>query len=244
MATEKRTIVVIGAGAGIGLAVSERFGREGYTVALIARNEDNLKKLTAQLSDKGITSAYFMADVLDKNALINALTNIKEKFGTIDVLEFSPLPPWELMRTPLNIDIDNAQFHLNFQLMSAITAVQTVLPEMLERKDGTILFTTAVSAQHPVPLTASFGVAAGALLNYVRLLNQELTKENVFVSIVSIAGILYVGDKPDPEFVNKFPAGVPLIPISKVAETYWRIHTERKEGEVIVTGDEGLKFSL
>lgn len=44
-------------------------------------------------------------------------------------------------------------------------------------------------------------------------------------------------DSPDPSLVAKFPAGVPLIPVSKVSDTFWRLHTERNECEVIVSAD-------
>ncbi|PUZ25858.1 hypothetical protein DCC81_16525 [Chitinophaga parva] len=63
---------------------------------------------------------------------------------------------------------------------------------MLKRKNGSILFTTASSAQRPINLTASFGVAAGALLNYAWLLNTDLKEDNIYAGIVSIAALVTV----------------------------------------------------
>lgn len=108
---------------------------------------------------KGIQAASFQTDILDREHLTRSLLEVIHYYGAIDVLEFSPTPTWESMRTARNIDVVNEQHHLDYQVLSAIAAVQVVLPQMLERKDGSILFTTASSAQNPVNRTASFGVA-------------------------------------------------------------------------------------
>ncbi len=235
-----KTIVIIGAGPGVGMAIAERFGAEGYNVALLARNKEKLNELTAQLTAKGISTTFFQADVLDRNTLIRALEQAKAHFGTVDVLEFSPASPMGTMRTPRNIDIENMLFHLDFQVLSAIAAVQTVLPDMLQRKEGSILFTTAPSAQKPLCVTGSFGVAAGALLNYARLLNKDLSSENIFAGIVSIAGIVYNGEQSNTEVFKHFPEGMPYVAAKDVAEAHWEMHTHRKEYEVIVGDMEKL----
>ncbi len=229
-----KTLVIIGAGPGVGFAVAQRFGKEGYNVALLARNEDKLKDLAEQLEAQEISVASFYADVLDRNSLRDALSAVKKHFGSIDVIEFSPTVTMETMRTPRNIDVENATYHLDFQVLSAITVVQSVLPEMLSKKEGSLLFTTAVSAQKPIAMTASFGIAAGALLNYVRVLNSDLSAENIFAGIVSIGGLVYNKDEPDQELLKHFPPGMPTISSKEVAEAHWNMHVEKRECEIIL----------
>lgn len=229
-----KTIAIIGAGPGVGLAVAQRFGKEGYHVALLARNQEKLNDLVKQLEAQKISAASFYADVLDKNSLKDALAAVKKHFGAIDIIEFSPTPSMETMRRPRKIDVENATFHLDFQLLSAITVVQAVLPDMLSKKEGSLLFTTASSAQKPSATTASFGIAAGALLNYVRVLNNDLSAENIFVGIVSIGGLVYNTDEPDQELLKHFPPGTPVISSKEVAETHWKMHAEKSENEMII----------
>ncbi|MFF5383675.1 SDR family oxidoreductase [Pedobacter suwonensis] len=235
-----KTIVIIGAGPGVGFAVAQRFGKEGYNVALLARSEEKLDNLVKQLEAQEISVASFYADVLDRNSLKAALSAVKKHFGSIDVIEFSPTPSMETMRTPRNIDVENAAFHLDFQLLSAITVVQAVLPDMLSKKEGSLLFTTASSAQKPTSMTASFGIAAGALLNYIRVLNNDLSAENIFAGIVSIGGLVYNTSEPDQELLKHFPQGMPAISSREVAETHWKMHSEKKENEMIL----GKTFSF
>ena len=230
----KKTIVIIGAGPGVGFAVAERFGKEGYNVALLARNVEKLNMLKDDLLKKGIQAASFQADILDREHLTRSLQEVINYYGAIDVLEFSPTPTWESIRTARNIDVANEQHHLDYQVLAAIAAVQAVLPQMLERKDGSILFTTASSAQHPINLTASFGVAAGALLNYARLLNMDLKKDNIYAGIVSI-GALVVNENTPGESKGDFPEGMPTITATEVAATHWRLHKQRDVAEIILS---------
>ncbi|GAB3989499.1 SDR family NAD(P)-dependent oxidoreductase [Spirosoma daeguense] len=226
-----QTLAIIGAGPGVGLAIAEKFGLHGYNVALLSRNIKKLVPLQSKLQAKGIEAGIFKVDILDRDSLTQALNQVIATYGSIDVLEFSPSPAWETLRTPRNIDVANEQYHLDFQVLSAITAVQTVFPQMVKRKAGSILFTTASAAQRPNVATASFGVAAGALLNYARLLHEDLGQDNIYVGIVSIGAIVVgegIGSKGD------FPADMPTIHVDEVAQTHWYLHTRREVVEIII----------
>lgn len=226
----KKTIAIVGAGPGVGFAVAEKFGKEGHKVALLARNMEKLNALKDDLLSKGIEAATFQADILDREQLTRSLEEVIRHYGAIDVLEFSPTPNWDSMRTARNIDVANEQHHLDYQVLAAITAVQAVLPQMLERKEGSILFTTASSAQNPVNRTASFGVAAGALLNYARLLNMDLKEDNIYAGIVSIGALVVSEGKHKGDF----PEGMPTITAAEVAEAHWKLHKQRDIAEVML----------
>jgi NADP-dependent 3-hydroxy acid dehydrogenase YdfG len=234
------TIAIIGAGPGVGLALAERFGREGFKVALLARGPGSLASLEVRLNAAGVEAASFPTDVLNRAALASALRAVIERFGTIDVLEYGPTPPQASMRLPRDTDVENEQFHLDLQILGAITAVREVLPGMLERKAGSILFTTAASAQHPALVTASFGVAAGALLNYARLLNKDLAADGVHAGIVSIAGLVVPPGKTVSENASDFPPGIPLVSAEDVAQFHWHMHRDKGTGEVFAGNIEAL----
>lgn len=59
------TIAIVGAGAGLGQATAHRFGREGFSVALISRTQANVDKLAADLDEEGITARGYAANVRD-----------------------------------------------------------------------------------------------------------------------------------------------------------------------------------
>ena len=63
----KKTIVVVGAGKGLGNGVAEKFGNNDFRVVLMARNEEHLKEYAADFESKGIEVHTQAADVADLN---------------------------------------------------------------------------------------------------------------------------------------------------------------------------------
>lgn len=83
------SIAIVGAGPHLGLAIARTFGSHGFDVALISRNRTRLHDLVGTLAAEDITAAAFPADVLDREALTQALKRAATHFGGIDVLEYS-----------------------------------------------------------------------------------------------------------------------------------------------------------
>lgn len=235
-----KAIAIVGAGPGVGMAVARKFGREGFKVALLARNAEKLDALVGELASAGIDAAAFRTDVIDRAGLVSALRAAGERFGSIDVLEYSPTPSADTMRRPREIDVQDEQLHLNMSVLGAIAAVRAVLPGMIERKEGAILFTTAASAQHPIAMTANFGVAAGALLNYARLLNKDLAADGIYAGIVSIAGLVVQRGQGEQQIPSRFPPGMPLLTAEEVAELHWALQTKRDRAEAFAGDIEAL----
>jgi NADP-dependent 3-hydroxy acid dehydrogenase YdfG len=234
-----KTIVIVGAGAGVGLAIAERFGREGFKVGLIARNTSRLEEMADKLKELGIEAAAFTADVRDKSALAGAIEAAVDRFGGIDVLEYSPTATGDTLLTPREMTEENEQFHLELAVLGAITAVRNALPSLQKSDNAAILFTTAASAQYPVTFTASFGVAAGALLNYARVLNQEFAGNGIYAGIVSIAGLVVQRGEEG----GRSPKGLELIAAQDIADLHWELYTRRDRVEAII-GDTGMLRQL
>ena len=83
-------LVIVGAGAGMGLAIAKTFGANGYKVGLLSRNSAKLQPLVAELAEHGIEAAAFAFDVLDRASIAAGLAAVQQRLGQIDVLEYSP----------------------------------------------------------------------------------------------------------------------------------------------------------
>jgi short-subunit dehydrogenase len=217
------TIAIVGAGPGLGLSLARRFGREGFNVALIARNQDKLAALVAQLTTDGINAAPFIADVADLPSLERAFADIEHRFGKIDVLEYSPvtLPGPEsypsLEATQLTATRASSDLQLS---LGAISSVQQVLPAMLARRAGTILVTVGASAKVFIPMLASWGFAGAALRNYVRSLAIAVRDHGVYVAAVVLGVQIAKGDAfGDPD---------------QLAERYHQLYLERRQPELVI----------
>ncbi|MBB6023768.1 short-subunit dehydrogenase [Paenibacillus sp. JGP012] len=177
-----KTIMIIGAGKGLGLALAKRFGKEHFQVALVARNEKKLEEMVQELEAQGIQASYYVADIYKKTEIAAATNKIQETYGKIDVLEFSPTPG-HFPPTPVSdLTEDNLRDTFEAYVISALNVVQSVLPDMLRRKEGAMLFTTGLSAMHSISVLGNIGIAMSGLRNYLGNLHNQLAPEGIFVA--------------------------------------------------------------
>ena len=218
------TIVIVGAGPGLGLSIGKVFGRHGFTVALVARDQAKLDALAGQLGELGIDGAGFAADIMDRPSLVEAFEQIEQRYGAIDVLEYSPAPhspvPGITMTGPIEATVENLQPQIEFYLHGAVTATHQVLDAMIDRGSGTLFYTTGASSVNPRPMMGNVGPAAAALRNWALALHQALADTGVYVAHVPINH--WIGH------------GGPETQPDTIAELYWTLYTERAVAEHLV----------
>lgn len=199
-----KTLVIIGAGKGLGLSLAKRFGKESFQVALVARNAGKLQEIVDELNAVGIQASYFTADIYSKEQIEQAITGIKEKYGHIDVLEFSPTPGHFPPTSVLELTAENARDVFEAYVVSANHVVNAVLPDMLVKKEGSLLFTTGLSALYPVPMMGNIGIALAGLRNYLANLHTELSSKGIFVGHRSLGVFIKepgIGTINDPDVI-------------------------------------------
>jgi NAD(P)-dependent dehydrogenase (short-subunit alcohol dehydrogenase family) len=217
------SIVIVGAGPGLGLSLARHFGGHGFTVGLIARSREKLDQLTGALAAQGITAHGYPADVTDPAGLRAALDAARADLGPIDVLEYSPAPtPGAALLGPVDavdLTIEAVRPQLAYYLFGGITAVQAVLPEMLKRGQGTILVSTGASSG-PVthPPFGNIAAASAALRNWILNLHAAVAPQGVYAAHIAIAAwIGKGGPKSDPD---------------AIASAYWDLYQQRTEPEL------------
>ncbi|MFJ8689616.1 SDR family NAD(P)-dependent oxidoreductase [Micromonospora wenchangensis] len=218
------TIAIVGAGSGLGQSIAKTFGSNGFSVALVSRTRSKLDALAAELGQAGIDAAGFAADVMDRPSLVDAFIRIKQRFGAVDVLEYSPAPhtpvPGITMASPLDVTVENIQPQLDYYLYGGITAAQQVLPDMLERGSGTLLFTTGGASVNPTrasPEFANIAIAGAALRSWVLKLHQVTDGTGVYAAHVPLS--VWIG------------TGGPETQPDTIAQHYWDLYTRREGAE-------------
>lgn len=214
-----KTLVIVGAGPGLGMGVARAFGRHGFQIGLIARTREKLDILVGELAELGVTAAAFPADIRDRDALTAALTAARDTLGPIDVLEYSPSPTGPITNAAqTTVESATAQFELN--VLGALSAVSQVLPDMRARGDGTLLLTTGVSSTVPAPFLANVGLAMAGLRNWAHTLHAELKAEGIYVGTVTIAsGVVSGGGEADPDAIG---------------DRYYRMYQRRDQAEQVI----------
>ncbi|WP_405152336.1 SDR family NAD(P)-dependent oxidoreductase [Paenibacillus sp. FSL K6-0108] len=168
------TIAIIGAGPGLGFSLAKTFGKHGFCIAMVSRSQDKLNQYAEQLNGMGIEAKGFAADITNKMQLTAAFQQIRNTFGTIDVVEFSP-HNGNVQVTPVLETRDESAHHIfSNVVIGAINTARQVVPEMIARGQGAILFTSELSAMIPSSMFGNSGIGMSGLRNYILNLHEAL----------------------------------------------------------------------
>ncbi|MFL5830843.1 MAG: SDR family NAD(P)-dependent oxidoreductase [Solirubrobacteraceae bacterium] len=218
MSTKPGTLLVVGAGPGVGAAVARRFGREGHRVGLVARNRDRLNEIARGLEEDGIESAFAVADVRDPDAVRTAIDVLHARLGAAEVLCVSPLPDVATIKPVVDTTAEDLQAALELGVVGTAAAVGQVLPDMRAAGHGTLLFTTGSAALTPRPERASSGIVNAAQSTYFRMLHDQLAPQGIYVLHTVIVGPIG-GDGHDP---------------ADIAEAMWHAALERSDPQLAI----------
>jgi NAD(P)-dependent dehydrogenase (short-subunit alcohol dehydrogenase family) len=221
-------IAIIGAGPQMRFAIARTFGTQGYKVALVSRKPAKQDALIAALAREGIEAAAFRADVFDRASITSGLAEVKQRFGPVDVLEYSPADPGVSRVSTSQLTHNNIQIAFDFNVHGALAAVQAVLPDMQARRAGTILFTTGATSVYPqmgneiFEIFANFAITGAALRAYAHALHAALGPSGIQVGHVAIGA-----------WIGKQPGATP----EAIAPLYWQLHTRQYEMEKVFLPD-------
>jgi NAD(P)-dependent dehydrogenase (short-subunit alcohol dehydrogenase family) len=214
------SIAIVGAGARLGLSLAKVFGRQGFDVAMIARNEQKLAGFADQLAAEGIKAAGFPADVADASALGAAMDRVVEHFGGVDVLEFGVSPGAPFVGVQ-DVTVENLRPQIELLCYGAVTATRAALAAGA----STLLFTTGASSVMPVPTFGTAGVAGAAMRNWALNLNAALADKGVYVGHVAIG--VWITGTPAPD-------GATTMDPDEIADIHWSLYTNRTPVEHLI----------
>jgi len=205
----KPLCIIVGFGPGNGLALAKAFGREGFQLALLARDPGKHAALTAVLAGENITAKTFAADAGDEDSLALAIAAAERELGATGVLIYNAIAPTFLKPTQLTADQLVADFRVN--VAGALAATLAVLPGMKARGCGTVLFTGGGWALQPWDGAASPSIGKAGIRSLAYTLAQEMAGTGIHVGTVTIAGQIAAGTHFDPD---------------KIAEAYLKLHRQ------------------
>ena len=204
----EKVIAIVGMGGGISYAVALRFGRAGYKIGMIARNEEKLKIFKEMLFKDGIPSEYYSADVSIQSQLTNAFRQLKSDLGDPEVLHYNAAKIKD--KHIFKESIASLASDLKVNVGGALHSVKQVIRPMKKANKGTIIITGGGLSKSPHPNYGSLSIGKAAVLNFARLLGKELSYSNIKVGTVVVNG--YVQAK-DPKYNP-----------TMIAEEFFKIH--------------------
>lgn len=202
--------IVIGAGTGISKSVAIKFGKEGFQIGLIARNQDKLRNLQGELSELNIISDYAVADVSDQQSLISALEHFENKFGIPDFVLYNASAI--SVKDILIQEWAEIQKCIEVCTAGAFYTARHILPKMLDRNQGKLFFTGGGSALEGDPNWTALGIGKAGMRNLVQALSKRVIGTAVHVAQLTVCGAVNANDaKYNPD---------------SIAQAYWKLFLE------------------
>jgi NAD(P)-dependent dehydrogenase (short-subunit alcohol dehydrogenase family) len=228
-----KVLTVLGVGPGLGLSIAHRFGREGFTTALVSRTDTRHADYRASLA--GIDARTYTADVTDEDQLRDVLVRITADAGEIDTVYFGPADAGTGITPLTEAGADALRVPFESIVLPAARVVEAVLPRMLERGSGSLLFAGGLSGKYPMPMIGSLAPASAALRMYVLTLNAALREKGVYAGMLTIGGLIERGDI-HRMFLEQDQGFMPgTLDPDAIADGAWSLHTERGEAEAEFT---------
>jgi NAD(P)-dependent dehydrogenase (short-subunit alcohol dehydrogenase family) len=180
---EGKVIVVTGASTGIGRGSAEIMGRQGAKLLLVARSEGTLGEACETIRSAGGTADYLAGDVSVKDTTLAAIARAEELYGSVDGF-FGNAGMSGTMAPIADYPDEDFEAILNLNFKSLFWAMKRLLPSMIERRTGSIVFTGSLASERGFPLTCGYVATKHALLGLARSAAAEVSRHNVRVNVV------------------------------------------------------------
>jgi uncharacterized protein len=171
-------VLVTGASRGIGEAFARRFAAAGARVTLVARSRDAIERLAAELGGGAVP-----ADLLDPDSVDGLVDEVERQAGPVDVLVNNA----GLETTAPHVSQDPAVLRdtLRLNLEAPMVLTRSVLPGMLERGRGHLVYVSSIAGSAGVPYMAVYSASKGGVNNFVAALRLELRDTPIGTTLVA-----------------------------------------------------------
>lgn len=201
------SIMIIGAGPGIGQSTARKFGREGWSVVLAGRSAERLAGLTAELTAEGITAHAIPADATDPAALRAAVAEADKRTGGLTAILFNAAVVRK--QDLFSMSDEEVASDLAINIAGGLNTIRAAVA-LFGGRGGTILVTGGGLGITPHESYASLGLGKAALRNIVQGLAQPLAVQGIRIALATVATLV----APESREAQN------------VAEAFWQLATD------------------
>ena len=220
-----KVALIVGAGDATGGAIAKRFSQEGFTVCVTRRNADKLKDLVSEIKDQGGIVHAFGSDARREEQVISLISEIENEIGPIQIAVYNV---GGNVKFPITETTSRVYFKVwEMCSLGGFLMGREVAKKMLNRGEGTILFTGATASIRGSSGFSAFSGGKHALRALAQSMARELSPKGIHVAHIVIDGAI------DTEFIKEmFPKAYALkeqdgiLNPEHIAENYLKVHNQ------------------
>jgi short-subunit dehydrogenase len=220
--------VVTGASAGLGRRIALDLAAGGAVVTALARREEPLRAMAAEMQRSSPESAYRFCDVSDVPGYVALLAELEQRHGRVDLLVNNAGVGEEATEGDL---LDRHRRLMETNYFAAVAGTLAVLPGMLEREHGSIVNVSSDAARAPSPGEPAYAASKAALSAFTEGLSYEAEAKGVHLHV------LYPGWVPTAMGRAAVDAGMPMPPRSVR-------RTEEQVSRAVLAGAGGSRLEI
>ncbi len=213
-----RTVLVTGSSRGLGATIARVLVNNGFKVVInYYKSKDMAEKLVSELGVENALALY--ADVTKREDVEDMMQSATAHYGQIDVVVNNALVDFKFdpvaQKSFIDLQWKDYQKQLDGTLKAAFHVIQSVLPQFMERKSGSIISIGTNLYQNPVVPYHEYTTAKAGLIGFTRNLAAELGQYGINVNVVS-GGLLKVTDASAVTTAEVFDLIAQSTPLKRV----------------------------
>ncbi len=198
-----KVVLITGGSRGLGLALAEEFALQGGKIVICAHEGLELEKARQRLAEQGANVLALPCDMTQREQIRHLIDQATERYGRIDVLVNNAgiitVGPIEAQT------LSDYEESMRVMYWGAVYATMSVIPQMLERKQGHIVNICSIGGKVAVPHLLPYSSAKFALTGFSEGLYAELKKKGIHVVTV-IPGLMRTGSPVNAFFKGQHRA--------------------------------------
>ncbi|MCM3540147.1 SDR family oxidoreductase [Priestia endophytica] len=180
---QSKTAIITGASSGIGKATAERFSKEGAVVICADIKKDAVKEVVDHINEQGGQAYAYYLDISNQDEVMKFADEMKEKFGTIDILFNNA-----------GTDTEGGRLHeypvelwdklMSVDLRGTFLVSKYLIPLMLE-EGGSIINNSSVSGLAADLDRSGYNAAKGGITNLTRAMAIDYARDGIRVNAIA-----------------------------------------------------------
>lgn len=207
----KKTVLITGSSRGIGKAIAVRFAKEGYNVVINgANNKEALQQTKYEIEQYQVSCLAFLGDMGSYEKAKEMYTQIRKKFGKLDVLVNNAGISYVGLLTDMSPEDWNKVITSN--LTSVFNCSSLAIPDMVRNKKGKIINISSVWGSVGASCEVAYSASKGGMNTFTKALAKELAPSNIQVNAIACGAIdtdmnLFLSKEELKSLTDEIPTG-------------------------------------
>lgn len=226
--SNKKAILVVGAGDATGGAIARRFAREGYIACVTRRSADKLTPLVEQIRAEGGEAYGFACDARKEDETVALIERIEREIAPLEVAIFNigANVRFSVLETTSRVYFKVWEMACFGGFLMGREAARVMLP----RGHGSIFFTGATASLRGRDGMSAFAGAKHALRALAQSMARELGPKNIHVAHLAVDAAIdtdFIRSNFPDRYATKQDDGI--VNPEHIADTYWMLHQQPRD---------------